>query len=491
MQNNPLAKIYHFSSFWKRQEKYDLLNNTEFSQVQWQELELKEPYYFFVPKDFWASEKYNQGFSVSEIFREFNSWIQTKNDKLSIQFERKNLENIVSDFQNLSEEELAKKYDLKNTSWWNILDAKNDLLKNNIFYTNILYRPFDLRNSLFTWKSSWFIWRPREKESKYMLEDNICLFTTRTVPWNQDFNRVFIWKNISEIHVISDQTYFFPLYLYKKPEETQTEIPLSQRGQGDYIQNEQVDYQSQRGLGGLLKDNQIIIPPTPFEKGRAEQEKIPNFNSEIIAKIEEKLWLKLIPLFQRGQGDYQGQRGQEELQETFTPENLFDYIYAVLHSQKYREAYKEFLKIDFPKIPFDCNKETFFEMAKLWEELRSYHLLENPELIPKNFITKYEIDWDNKVEKVSFSIPPLSKGVGGLFNKESWPLVKINESQYFEWVPENVWNFYIWWYQPAQKWLKDRKDKYLNYEDILHYSKIILSLEKTIEIMKEIDLNDN
>ncbi|USN58126.1 MAG: hypothetical protein H6767_07480 [Candidatus Peribacteria bacterium] len=67
------AKIYHFDSFGKRQEKYDRLNTTEFQDVSWKELELKEPYYFFVPKDFGLEEKYNRGCSVSEIFQEFNS----------------------------------------------------------------------------------------------------------------------------------------------------------------------------------------------------------------------------------------------------------------------------------------------------------------------------------------------------------------------------------------------------------------------------------
>jgi len=401
-----MTKIYHFDSFWKRQEKYDLLNNTSFWEVDWKELELKEPYYFFVPKDFWLKEKYDEWFSISEIFKDFNSWIQTKNDKLSIQFTKKDLKNIVFNFQNLLEDELAKKYDLKNTSWWNILDAKNDLKKNNIIYTDILYRPFDLRNSLFTWKSSWFIWRPREKESKYMLQDNLSLFTTRTVPWNQEFNRVFVWKNISEIHIISDQTYFFPLYLYNQ--------------------------NSQKSFEGT-------------------SEKTPNFNFEIISKIEEKLKLKL--------------------NVDFTPENLFDYIYAVLHSKNYRETYKEFLKIDFPKVPFDIEKETFFKMVKLWEELRSYHLLENPNLTPKNFITKYEVAWENLVEKVRFE------------NEK----VFINDNQFFDWVSRDVWEFYIWGYMPAQKWLKDRKDRNLNYEDIIHYSKMILSLFETIRIMWKIE----
>ncbi len=63
----------------------------------------------------------------------------------------------------------------------------------------------------------------------------------------------------------------------------------------------------------------------------------------------------------------------------------------------------------------------------------------------------------------------------------------INKTQYFSEVPETAWNFYIGGYQPAQKWLKDRKNRTLNHDDIIHYQKIILALFETARLMKEID----
>ena len=65
--------------------------------------------------------------------------------------------------------------------------------------------------------------------------------------------------------------------------------------------------------------------------------------------------------------------------------------------------------------------------------------------------------------------------------------VFINETQYFANVPLVAWNFYIGGYQPAQKWLKDRKDRELSYEDIRHYQKIIVALTETDRLMKQID----
>ncbi len=160
-----------------------------------------------------------------------------------------------------------------------------------------------------------------------------------------------------------------------------------------------------------------------------------------------------------------------------SPEDTFDYIYAVLHSPNYREKYKEFLKIDFPRVPYPKDKKNFKKLVKLGSELRSLHLLESPKL--NKFITTYPEDGDNTVGKVEYSLTgsPLAK-TGRVY---------INSRQYFGKVPEVAWNFYIGGYQPAQKWLKDRKGRILIDEDIEHYQRIIVVLTETTKIMKEID----
>jgi len=152
-----------------------------------------------------------------------------------------------------------------------------------------------------------------------------------------------------------------------------------------------------------------------------------------------------------------------------TPENIFDYIYAVLYSPSYRESYKEFLKIDFPRIPFPKDSECFKKLVALGTELRLLHLLESPKVT--RFITTYPVEGTDKVGKLNYK------------NSN----VYINQNQFFGNVPEIAWNFYIGGYQPAQKWLKDRKDRTLTNEDIEHYQKIILALVETDRIMKEID----
>ena len=156
------------------------------------------------------------------------------------------------------------------------------------------------------------------------------------------------------------------------------------------------------------------------------------------------------------------------VQNTFAPIDLLDYIYAVLHSPAYREKYKEFLKIDFPRVPYP-NIKSFWKLVELGKKIREIHLLESP--VVEDYITKYPIGGNNIVEKVSYKD-------GNVY---------INSEQFFEGVPEVAWNFYIGGYQPAQKWLKDRKDRELNFDDIMHYQKIIVALTETDKLMKEID----
>ncbi len=197
-------------------------------------------------------------------------------------------------------------------------------------------------------------------------------------------------------------------------------------------------------LSGTTATNAMNFPLYLYHE---DGTKTPNFKIEIAEKIK---------------ADVVGE---------VTPEDIFDYIYAALHSPKYRETYKEFLKIDFPRVPYPRNDESFRKLVGYGRELRTLHLMESPKL--REFITTFPESGSNTIEKVSY--------------REG--RVYINETQYFGDVPEIVWNFYIGGYQPAQKWLKDRKDRTLSNTDLEHYQKIIVALVETDRIMKEINLN--
>ncbi len=134
-----------------------------------------------------------------------------------------------------------------------------------------------------------------------------------------------------------------------------------------------------------------------------------------------------------------------------------------------QEEYKEFLKIDFPRVPYPADREKFWKLVAIGGALRALHLMESPKL--DAFVTTYPVGGDNAVDKVRYE------------DGRVW----INEHQYFDGVPESAWQFYIGGYQPAQKWLKDRKGRTLGYEDILHYQRIVVALLETARLMKEVD----
>ena len=161
-----------------------------------------------------------------------------------------------------------------------------------------------------------------------------------------------------------------------------------------------------------------------------------------------------------------------------TPEQVFDYIYGVLHTPSYREKYREFLKIDFPRIPYPENKAEFERIVAIGNKLRKLHLMED---IPPQ-ATSFDIEGDNVVTDVKYA-----KEIPGQAGNDNYGKVYINKTQYFANVPDLAWNFYIGGYQPAQKWLKDRKNRTLTYDDISHYRKIIAILIETHKLMQKLD----
>jgi predicted helicase len=161
---------------------------------------------------------------------------------------------------------------------------------------------------------------------------------------------------------------------------------------------------------------------------------------------------------------------------------VFDYIYGVLHAPDYRATYAQFLKIDFPRIPYPPSPEIFAHVAEKGGQLRRLHLMEDAAIgaTPYPFSGAREDGDDNVVEKPAYV--PLPQA-GGEYGR-----VHINPDQYFENVPALAWEFHIGGYQPAQKWLKDRKGRALSFDDVVHYQKIIKILTETDRIMGDIRL---
>jgi predicted helicase len=186
-------------------------------------------------------------------------------------------------------------------------------------------------------------------------------------------------------------------------------------------------------------------------------ERKPNLAPEFIAEFENKIGLKFQVLDSKS----------DNQDKTFTPEDVFYYAYAVFHSTTYRSRYAEFLKIDFPRLPLTSNVGLFRALTALGGELVGLHLLERdaPELVG------FPVGGDNAVEFVKYEAGK----------------VHINKTQYFDGVPQEVWEFHIGGYRVAEKWLKDRKGRTLTFDDLEHYQKTIAALARTIELMSAVD----
>ncbi|MFA6601431.1 MAG: type ISP restriction/modification enzyme [Candidatus Paceibacterota bacterium] len=223
-----------------------------------------------------------------------------------------------------------------------------------------------------------------------------------------------------------------------------------------------------------------------FKRGFSEDKSAPGFASKYI--IDRRSWSRagmqgaevIAPLYLYADDGSRVPNLKKEIVEQIekivgkvSPEDIFDYIYAVLHSPTYREKYKEFLKIDFPRVPYPKDTGSFKSLVALGKELRELHLMESPKLNDYAKLTSFPEAGNDMVEA---KYPKYENGK-----------VFINKTQYFGGVPEIAWNFYIGGYQPAQKWLKDRRERKLTSDDIIHYQKLVMVLVETGRVMGEID----
>lgn len=348
-----LGKVYYYDLYGKREEKYDFLTNTPFSEVKYQELQPVAPMYFFVPKNFGLMDEYEKGVSISSLFSLGSMGITTGHDK-----EMVSLQSFKSDY--------------------------------NFQYS---YRPFDIRWINYDVKQ---ITRARANVMNNLKKPNIALCLIKVNSSSDGLFKVLMSAGLTDKTILSskDNANVFPLYLYTK------------------------------------------------EFG--EEKKNPNLKKEEWQKFNDAV-------------------GKET-----TPEEILAYIYAVLHSLSYRERYKEFLKVDFPRVPLPKTAKEFNRLTAIGQQLIDLHLMNNAQ------------SW-----KCTTTFPEVgSQQVD--FQKWKDGQVWINDKQYFGNVPESVWEFYIGGYQPAQKWLKDRKGHILSFDEIKHYLHIIHALEETMKLMKEI-----
>ena len=373
-------QIFYQELIGLREEKYKFLDTHDVSNVQWIKLEPKESYWFFVPKEFEEEEKYKIFVSIKGIFRKTKTGAKSHRDKLLISSDKEGLRRRLLRFIDKSypEELVIQEFDLKNTGTWDIKTAREKI--KNIEDDKFLPYSYRLFDNRWTYLDEAIFEVPRlEINSHLISKDNIALLTTKQII-TPTFQHVFVSDKFTDICLISlntkESTYIFPLWLYESEGIPQNRLSFSTQ-------------------------------PEP---------KISNIKKEIVDLLSSSY------------------------KNPVSPEEIFYYIYAILYSNIYRQKYLEFLKIDFPRIPFTNDYKLFKKLSEIGKQLVELHLLKSDLLNTPSSRFEGNNSGLSLVKKVNYNA------------KEK--RVYINDNQYFTNVEPEIWNYFIGGYQVLNKWLK-------------------------------------
>ncbi len=428
----PLADVRHGDLWGAREGKYIALWEGTANSLMPASLPHKAPTYPMVQRDYAVEAVFETGFSVADLMLVNSVGIVTARDALTIDMAKDALWQRVKDFAQTDAGTLRERYALgKDAQDWSVDSAKRDVISTlaEERLVRIAYRPFDIRWTYYTGNSRGFQCRPRSEVMGHLaVRKNIAVMLPKQT---KDGLGALVSAFIAGHKAFSgyDITSNFPLYLY--PDE--------------------------RDLDQSIRIN---FDPKLYAKIRAAAGLTGKAAAPDSAMVESGA-------FRTATGDVR----PDEVK-------VFDYIYGVLHCPAYRETYAEFLKIDFPRVPFPPSPQVFAAISEQGEALRRLHLMEDAAIGPAPY--SFHGEGDSVVDKLRFE--PQPDGTGRVYING-----RGDKGQYFAGVPAVSWSFPIGGYQPAQKWLKDRKDRALSYDDIRHYQKIIKILAETDRIMRTIE----
>ncbi|MEN6432490.1 MAG: type ISP restriction/modification enzyme [Smithella sp.] len=413
------CKVFHAGLYGLREVKYDWLDSNDFEPKNYKSIKPESPYYFLVKRDTDKIKKYLNWKAVNEIFPLNSVGIVTSRDEFVIDFDKNTLKHRIAQLENKTQtdEVIAQAYDLKDKSNWKLSNVRKQIQElddSENFIKPIQYRPFDNRY-IFYHES--LVERTRYDVMQHILESNISLCFMRQFSGDMDYSH-FLVSN----YIVDNRTFFSakgiiqqaPLYLYNKKESKKSHFHTL-----------------------------MLFEPAADYGGK---DRIPNIDKTVYENLNKTYKKKLIP------------------------EEIFYYIYAVFYSNIYREKYAEFLKIDFPRVPFTAEYKVFQRMIDFGQQLADLHLMKS-DLLNKP-IAKYQGKGDNdRIEKIIY--------------KEEEQRIYINKEKYFDNVSPALWNYQIGGYQVLQKYLKDRKGRTM--DDPRYYCRIVTAIDKTIALQNQID----
>ena len=416
------------------------------------------PECFFFPVDADMKKEWETFDSLGAVMGENGDpapGIVTTHDQFAISFtEAEQTEKVELLINSQNEKSARDRFKLCTQNQWNYDSAKQTLSKIDwkAQLTPVGYRPFDRRWTVFNSKVAVHL---RERVMRHMRgQSNIGMISTRQRSQaTGEWTNVFVADDVIESTTISNKTkeinYLFPLWLKPSIGEPYRRPNINRRWARDFGKMIGLTYED-----GIPRAQKLRVGPASQRPNGQRDELI------------DTSWV--------GRGD---------LEMNFGPRDLFDYIYAVLHSSGYRSRYAEFLKSDFPHIPKPKDCTTFADLVSLGGDLVALHLLSpNEAKILKKTEVRFAGCGETRVEK---GFPKYKNGK-----------VFINDTRWFEDVPQATWEFHVGSYQVCQKWLKDRAGKggkfahpgrVLSDEDILHYLCVVIALTETFHLIAKVD----
>lgn len=404
-------KVSHTELWGLRKSKYQWLLKNDYATAKWKTINPKSEFYLFIPRDETLLKIWERWPRVTEIFPVNSLGVQTHRDAFMINFEQETLKRRVAMLRDekLPDDLIRRTFGLQDTSSWKLAEQRKKIARDEKWEKRFEKILYRPFDARWIFYHLDAIDRGRLDTMRNMLgRQNIALATTRNIEIPRGFEHVLCTSHMIQGHTVSIK-------------------------EGNYI-------------------FPLYLYPPPEEPNHQHDfaevtDKTPNLAPEIVRALK------------------QAHKRQP------SPEEIFQYIYAVLYSNIYRSQYAEFLKSDFPRVPFASERDVFVRMAELGRELVELHLLMSADLDKP--IARFQGEGSNRVEKPRYN--------------EKEKRVYINKAQYFEGVEKEVWEYYIGGYRVAEKWLKDRKGRTLDLEEIKHYCRVVTALKRTIEIQCEID----
>lgn len=418
-KSKKLAELYYSDLFGTREVKYEALEMQSLDSIAWKRLEPQKPYFLFTDKIFSVGTSYQEWVKLDELFVLNACGLVTARDKFLIQYTDREARQVIDDFVLLDESEFRSKYNEdKDTGEWKYESAKKDVADNEVDVHRIDYRPFDFRFVPYSANSKGILSRPRDEVMRHVdSEKNISMLVCKQQS-TYNFRHVFVTKSLSDKCSLSSQT-----------KEASYQFPL-------FLKNEDGVFDanlSRVGIRTLMKNISLIYSETEQNKKKF-----------------------------------------------YSAQDIFNYVYAALHSSKYRNKFINELSLDFPRIPPPPNNETFFALTHIGSKLVANHLLEVP---IRRDLALFNSSGTNRVER-EFTIrsPGWKVHPGKVFGD-----VIINNTQRFENIPIKVWDYWIGGYQPILKWLKERNQRELSAADIMHFQSMVSAIYDTLDLVEQID----